>query len=322
MGAAKRNSMETHNSLFIASTSIGLVSAPRSGTVFDGKQPRLYNLITQAIARGASIQDLAQRLIGLCELAYGQRDIEALSEASQTLCNLPLASAQEAGRYYQAIATHRRGDSSKALAMLAELTESPRVIQTSASIHFELGDLKRAAAMHMRAMRTAPDAFTVAGALMNLSAIASATGDHQQALESLQSAWPMVKAASFTQRYIFFAFANDLAWELLQVGRVEQAAKYSAIAVASPLTNRYAEWRETQAEIVERQSAPATIVVSVFAPISSDEKTEEIQASLNPHLSESIPPVRDFPDVRKVLIFSRLHRCNPSKGPPATTVAK
>lgn len=286
MGAEKkRNSMETSNNLFIASTSIGLVSAPRSGAVFDGKQSRFYHLVRAAIARRGSIEDLARSLVRLCERAYGRRDIEALREASQVLCNLPSQGAREAGRYYQAIIAKRAGNVDAAQAALESLTDSislairARSLHTLATIEECKGDDEQAARLHLIAAKL-PDRFTAASVLLQLSSIRSNAGDHPGALHTLEQAWPLVRLAASQHSHLWPLYCNERAFELLQVGRLEEAAKYSEIATRSSIASAYPEWAETGQEIKAAHAAPRTIAVSVSAPISADEETEEIQPSL------------------------------------------
>ena len=287
--------METHNSLFIASTSIGLVSAPRSGAVFDGKQSRFYHLIRAAIARQGSIQGLAHSLVRLCEIAYGQRDLESLEDASEVLCNLPLESAQQFGQYYQALIATRCGQFRQAEFKLEPLTSSAseairsRALQTLAIISAAENRTEKARELHAATIKTGYDSFALTGALMNLSALESTRGNHRQALDGLVTAWPIVRAASRAHPYLFFAYHNEVAYELLQLGQVEQAAKYSQVATSSPIIDAYPEWRETKEQIIERQSAPITIAVLVSAPFSADEETEEIQPSLLNANSEAHP---------------------------------
>jgi hypothetical protein len=271
----------------------------------------LYHLISSI----NDVRELTARLLRLAEQTAIARDNEALEEISAVMCALPLRAAQDAGQYYKALLARRQGDDPAAadlLAPLASQSKEPwiqiKALNSLAGVHELAGDYPLASRLYVHVTRRAAtiEPASLVKALWQLSAISSSGGDHQTALEQISRTWPVVRAIASNEPYYFYCWHNEVAFELLQLGQIEQAAKYSAVAVASPIVDRYPEWLDTGEQIIERQSSPVTIAVSVSAPISADEETEEIQSSLNPHLSESIPPVRDFPDVRKVLIFSRL----------------
>jgi hypothetical protein len=307
--------MESSKNFFIASTSIGLLSAPERGAVFDGKPSgRAYHIISQALASHTTIQDLTGRLIRLCELSYGRRDIENLEEASKALCNLPLQSAQHAGRYFQAIALHRKGDSLAALEILFGLPPVPRAIQTAASINYEIGDFERAAHLHKA---ISGDPVALAGVLFTTSAIASASGNHRPALDVLVQSWPVIKTACQEQGQLWPLYTNEIAFELLQLGRVEEAAKYSAVATASPIADHYPEWSETAREIAERAAAPVIIAIETPISVSREQGGEEASHSFPlPLHSSPIAPAAEML-LSQTSIISRVLKRAPPTGPPA-----
>jgi hypothetical protein len=294
------------NMRFIDRTSQAGLFAPRKGA--GGIAALVYHAITSRLP----IQDLARRLIRLCELAYGQRDVESLERASAHLCNLPLQSAQDAGRYFRSIVIHRKGDSQEALLMLAEMP-GPRATQTAASIYYELGEYEKA--VHL-SKNVSGGVVAVAGAAFTLSAVASAQGNHTQALELLSDSWPAVKAACLHQPHLWPLYNNEVAFELLRLGQLEHAAKYSSIAVASPLIEAYPEWQQTREQIREREQAPVSI--AVFAPPSEDEENRGGSGPVY-YRTAAPSPARHFLHVWTVCIFMRLHRCNCINGPPFHT---
>jgi hypothetical protein len=143
--------------------------------------------------------------------------------------------------------------------MLSEL-HTPRALQTAASIYYELGDYEQAARLHCDITE---NLVALTGAAFTASAIASAQGYHRQALTMLAHSWPAVKAACLHQPHLWPLYHNEVAFELLRLGQLEHAAKYSSIAVASPLIEAYPEWQQTREQIVEREQAP--VFIAVFA---------------------------------------------------------
>lgn len=213
-----------------------------------------------------------QKLTRLAEIAYGQRNISALERLSTELCSLPSDSARDAGIYYAAILAKREGRLDYARAILESLIDSltfgARAIQALGALYYDSGNAHQALPLFAEAARSS-DLFAKFGALIQSSAIKSQAGEHKQALNDLETLWPLVRVVSITHSHLFYTYQNELAYELAQVGRLEEAAKHSAIACASPVASAYSEWQETRDEIavslaqLEQRSLIITATVSV-----------------------------------------------------------
>jgi hypothetical protein len=236
----------------------------REGGLFSSS--RFYHgvIITSAL----TITQHEQKLTRLAEIAYGQRNIPALERLSAELCSLPSESARDAGMYYAAIIAKRNGQLDFARSMLESLVDSPtfgaRATQTLACVFECLGEHSRAAQLHAVAARSS-DLFAKFGALIQSSAIRSQAGQHDAALNELQSLWPFVRRLATDHPHLFYTYHNELAYELAQVGRLQEAVRHSEIACASPVANAYTEWQETRegiaAAFVEQEQKPLVFVV-------------------------------------------------------------
>jgi tetratricopeptide (TPR) repeat protein len=262
----KRINMETKINLFMFDTTSKVsIAAP-----VKGRGSGLAEALYQVLNASASAQDFARALVRVCELAYGRRDLETLDSASALLCNLPLAQARERGLYYQAIGAHRRGEdgpSITALEMLARGSSlADRALQSLASIRYKQGQFDEAARLNARIVAGSADSFTVAATMMQLSAISSARDNHARSLDELRAAWPAVREASRRHPHLFYAWHNEIAFELLRLGDVRRARAASSVALSSPISNGYQEWHETALEIAEAERARVVVVVGAQLP--------------------------------------------------------
>lgn len=252
----------TQTSFFIRECSKGEMTAlpDRAG----GRE--LSRNILQAIATAnESFEQATARLIRLADLAYGQRDYEALPELGDALAAIPFAPARRAAVYYQAVLMKRTGQLDTAASMLATIS-APRALLTLGTIEETRGNCTEAARLHVEAMRAGRgvDPFTVTGAAMQLATIRAVEGDHAGALYGFQSLWPMVRTVAKSHPYLFAVWHNAVAVELAELGRVDEARAAVAVATASPVANRYPEFEQTAAEL--RQAEAARVVVAVVEP--------------------------------------------------------
>jgi hypothetical protein len=284
---------------------------------------RLYHLI-------GSISDasmLGRQLLRLAEHAAITRENEALEEISDVMCGLPLRSANEAGLYYQALLAKRTGDRAKARSLLEQLSDGAtslliraRALGTVGALSEDCGDIANAARVYSQSLKLAApiDKLTFVNVQLQLSALSSTAGDHHAALDQLARLWPTIRAVAQATPYYFYCFQNEAACELLALGRIEQAAKYSAVATASPIAEAYPEWRETAREIAERASAP--VIVAVGTRISvSQEQGGEVAAHSSPvtiHPSPTAPAAAEVLTAQTSIIGRVLKRAPPT-GPPA-----
>ena len=237
--------------------------------------PGLYLFVSAGLATFNQAQARAAHLTRVAEFAYSQRDLATIELASRELLSLPFEQTQSAGLYYLAIVAIRQGRAREAQAML-EAVRGPyqaRAIQALGGTYFGAGRLDEAAYIYTEAIQAGRerDAFAVFGVRGQLSAIKSIQGDHARALDELQDLWPLARLIARQHPHVWPMLHNELAYEFLHLGRVEEARQAAAVAVASPLADNYPEWHETAREIAETQ--PTAIVVVVPAR-ASEQKTD------------------------------------------------
>ena len=246
-------------------------------------------ILTTIATANETLERTAAKLIRLAELAYGVRDYDRLKAITDALLSVPFAAAQRAGTYYQAVTLKRAGELGKAADLLAAL-HAPRALLTLGTIEESRGNFAEATRYHVEAMRASRsrDAFTFAGAAMQLATLQAIEGDHAGSLHAFQSIGPLVRAVAITSPYLYPAWCNALAVELAEVGRGNEARAVIAVALASPIAERYPEIAETAREIAQAQ--PTRVAVVVVEPQQEDaETTEAAPVTINVH---SEPPRR------------------------------
>jgi tetratricopeptide (TPR) repeat protein len=317
---------KTSNSFLIETISDDRrIALPVKGRAGGIPSPGLYHGLIISSALVASQQE--QKLIRLADIAYGQRNIQALESLSIELCGLSSDSARDAGMYYAAIAAKRNGQFDFARSILESLIDSPtfgaRATQTLGALYYDSGNAHQAMPLFAEAARSS-DLFAKFGALIQSSAIKSQAGQHEQALNDLENLWPIVRVASVTHPHLFYTYHNELAYELAQMGRLQEAAKHSSVACASPVASAYIEWQETREEIREEISArESATVVFVVPDLKRAEKKENKIASGNAyycrpkgHSDLSAAPIITA-IVMVSLTLSRLECCHQRRGPPS-----
>lgn len=221
-----------------------------------------------------SFEQASRRLFRLAEIAYGARDYAALKEITAALSAIPYQPAERAARYYQAILIKRAGDLDRAADLLATI-QAPRALHTLGTIEECRGNWTEAARLHVEAMRAARglDVFTVTSARLQLAAIRAVDGDHAGALADFQSMWPTLRTAARAHPHLYPLWCNALAVELGELGRIEEARQAAAIAIASPVADRYPEWLETAEDLHQAEQAGAIVVVKSRQEVKSYKRT-------------------------------------------------
>ncbi len=203
------------------------------------------------------IQEQVGKLIRIGELAYARRKINTMEHVGRELMKLHLESAKCAGMYYLAMSARRQGKRQEARILLTHVAQisypkfQARAIQALGTIEHEEGRPDEALHLYLEAARIARnnDTETFINSWFQFSAIKSFHGDHKHALLDLESLWPLVRVAAKQHPYLWPALHNEIACEMLELGRIGEAAHASSIALASPFAVAYPEWQETGEEI-------------------------------------------------------------------------
>ena len=202
-----------------------------------------------------------ERLTRIAELAYSQRNIKALEHAGREL----LAYDSDAALYYLAIAAKWQGRTDEARKLL-EAVRGPyqsRAIHALGAIHYEAGRFDEAAKFYAEAMHSnrGHDLLAFVGSQFQASAIKSVRGQHEQSLDVLLSLYDVVRIAAKRHPHLWPTLYNEIACELLELGRIDEAKRAASIATSSPLARFYPEIQETVCTIAESERQTILVVV-------------------------------------------------------------
>jgi len=235
---------------------------------------------------------VGNQLIDLAEKAYGSRELNKLLEIGKVLLTLPLpAEYKNAANYFRAIEFIRLGDLCTAKSLLDVVVSAPahrytaRALQSLGAVFKLRGDLDSAVKLHLEAGRLAVsngtnDFLTAVFVRKNLAVLKSIAGDHFGALVDLEQVGPIAKTVGRIHPYVYYDYQNSLAVELCEVGRLEEAAHASGIALSSPLVVRYPEWHQTFDEIILKSKRASSSTVPVRLPVSETRADSDEQQNL------------------------------------------
>jgi hypothetical protein len=287
----------------------------------------LYQRIANALITGiykTHLEDVGNSLIQIADHALSFRQIDTAERASELLLNAPLPDKyQNIGQYYQALCIKGRQQSDLAQPLFERLATSvalplkyrARAIQQLGIIAHEQGSLAEALrfyveAGHAASLNQARDLETIVYAQWNTAVVKSCEGGNREALADLEKLAGPVQILAVNHPLTFYSFANSLAVELCELGRIEEAKAASHIALASPFAPSYTEWYETRQKIELKDRRTSRSVVAIRLPDQAiGDETE---------LSEG---AEDESEPSSVLLFpvSKLKEVERPKRPKAIT---
>ncbi|HYP25523.1 MAG TPA: hypothetical protein VE262_02295 [Blastocatellia bacterium] len=259
-----------------------------SNNLFISVSPIVQKLIITSgmkLSAQSSVESIASQLCAAAESLYLKRDYDSLSQVADVLCSLPHEGARAAGMLFKArsLFSVNRNDEQviKLLESASESKAAPRIstraLQSLGVVCRYNGDIREAARLYNRSIERAAsahsaDLVTVVNATLARSEIISTEGDHGRALDELRAVKPAVELLA--QVYPVYApmLANEVAFELLQTGRIEDARNFALYALASPFAPRFPNWAETAQEIEQAKESKAAhnqIVRAEAAPVRS-----------------------------------------------------
>lgn len=260
------------NILFIPTSISGNNAEPQAALSQHGYYRQL---ICASLARSTytseGFQVLGQQLAVVARHAYVARQMDAVEQATQVMLALPLSSQLETiARYQQALCTWRQGEVDNTRQFERTVEEAPpqykaRALQVIGLIHHKHGELDAALPFYLAAGKAAAncDLLTLAESQEMIAVVRSIHGDHKQALADLERLFPLLRAIGKYYPAAYYTFLNDLAVELGEVGRVNEAEAACAIALASPFAAAYPEWSETRDEIAAKRTDATPSVVAI-----------------------------------------------------------
>ncbi|HXG67233.1 MAG TPA: hypothetical protein VNO70_19175, partial [Blastocatellia bacterium] len=131
------------------------------------------------------------------------------------------------------------------------------------------------------------DAYTLISTQKMIAVCKGLDGDHHGALKILENLFPIANSVRWPQPQIYFDYLNSCAVELAEVGRLEEARRFSQIVLASPFSPAYPEWGETLAEITEKARRASRSVVAVHKKSRAEELASVFRAKRNRAIKES-----------------------------------
>ena len=230
---------------------------------------------------------VGDRLVALAEQAYALRQVDKLEDLSQALLALPLPEHYtSAARYFRGLELIRRGELDAAKSVLEAVAADPphrytsRAIQSLGVTFHARGDLESALKLYLEAGCRAAKKGTVdpLSALFtqkNIAVLKSGYGDHRGALADLERMLPLARAVCSSHPQVYYDYLNSLAVEFAGLGRLEEAANTSLIAVSSPIAVAYPEWRQTFDEIAFKQLCASHSAVAVRQRVAKPNGVEE-----------------------------------------------
>ena len=275
---------------------------------------------------GVASDELASRLAALCEQFYLNRQIEQLTEAAELLVSLPGERAQAVGKFYLATHAARQGDLATAINLLESVAgceATPRyrarALQSLGLAYRYSGDREGARHLYELARENAArlpqqDFVTIIRAGMTIAELHGSEGDHQRSLAHLRAIRPAVELAARIAPVYLPLWANDVAIDLAGLGRIEEARKFAAFAVASPFAQAWPEWRETALEIEQARESRAThksIVRAVVRPTMST-ATKRTPRTLFLVLKLTLKASRRRSQPRRAIFTRELPRSRPT----------
>jgi tetratricopeptide (TPR) repeat protein len=230
--------------------------------------------LTQTLHSQSAFTQLVHELIEVAEQAYITRNLDVLEEVSQVLMSLPIEAARQIGSYYYALRIKRNRQIDEAQRLLETVADNgppayrARAIQGLGALYLDKGQLNETLRLQVEALRALPDQMThgLQTALIahwEIAIVQSLDGDHKAALSGLESLRPFVNLAAKQRPFYFYAYHNDLAVVLGDLGRVAEAEATIEIALNSPYASAYPNWAETRQEIEAKRTSATPSVVAV-----------------------------------------------------------
>ncbi|HEY6330098.1 MAG TPA: hypothetical protein VI756_12235, partial [Blastocatellia bacterium] len=222
------------------------------------------------------------RCVEMGERAHSLRDAEALRRVGQAIRSLPLGSKLTSiANYYTALSINRRGLDAypEANRLLVEVVnDGPPTFRAKAMLALGTnlkigGDRDTAASLFTEARNLAGRCGSGGvhpACILELhrSVLCNEDGDHQGALAVLRGLRPLMQSISSQYPPLLHFYYNDLAVELLETGRIEEAWSLHRVLLNSPFLGMYPEWQRTCADVEARTHRSSQLIVSVTGPVA------------------------------------------------------
>lgn len=290
---------------------------------------RLCRLALPRMIEGAvetcMFSTVGDALTRLAERAYAFRRPDLLGELGRTLISLPLGREyNSAGRYFSALACLQAGNWEAGGKILSRVVSEPSHRYTSRALQslgavFHFGrDYSSALKLYVEAGRRSiykggEHPLTTIYSQQNIAIIKGKEGDHHGAVEDLERLVPFGQSVGLIYPQAYYFLLNGLAVELNEVGRHEQAHRFSEIAFRSPIAPAYPEWGETFRDIQLKLRRGSRSIVAVSPSITEPDRTEfpAVKKQIVPRTivkSTSLVPLPERPVPNELPEYARTQR--------------
>ena len=257
--------------------------------------------LIKAVYDREALTKIGDRLIALADHAVDLKQFETVEQVSRLLTFAALPQVyHRIADYYRASCLKGRGEPLRARAefqRLAVSTSLPRkfrarAIQSLGVSYFEKGQFDEALRYYAEAAQAAaPEQgsklLLTVNAQLAAAIYRSVAGDHDASLRHLESLRPLVRLLAPQQLLPRYIYANSLAVELGEAGRLEEARHLSEAVVRSPYAGAYPEWQETRAEVLAKMRRPSPSVVGgVHWPQQDVQETSPVR--IPPHAAHNV----------------------------------
>jgi len=228
----------------------------------------LARLLTRDMLRAANMREarlkLSYLLIELAEQSHSRRDTRTFKEAGELLLSIPIEQARGAGLLFKSILDKKEGEIDRARGMLEGVIADPKALpyikargmSNLAASYYMRGDMTEAVRIyeesflfHRTLSKPHPYSFLIS--LVEFAKMHAEMGNLELAVRMLMESLPLTEIMGQTRPHLKYLYLNNIAAQLMLLGKTAEAAHYIRPACFSPLASRYPEWRETAMEIKE-----------------------------------------------------------------------
>jgi len=252
------------NRLFFKTVSSlnGFAGADETSALLDVHPRFVLTLILSAFSSEQELRRIGLQLTRLASSARSAGRMDVVRGVSEAITILPLPDEiKTAGLYYQAVVENHSGNVEQARLALAQIASGPQnsfrchAILGLGKTFFDAGDHLTATTLYVEAAKASKGIDLLANtlALIMIAVVRSMDGDHRNALHDLDRLWPMVRLASQDHPALRYDYLNSRAVELAETGRIQEAKHAIEIALRSPFSDRYPNWRATRDEIADKE---------------------------------------------------------------------
>ena len=219
-----------------------------------------------SLARSASVNRQLARLEAICDLIF---------------TFLPETHFANTALYYKARCLHQRGSTAEARLQLGSAIElapekyRPGAMLALACTYLDTGEISEFRSISREAAKAARgiNLLSETQALRNVAVAHAILGDHKNALSMLVALSPVMREIGTHYPADLLNHQNNLAIELGEAGRVDEANSLIDSVLSSPLAENQPEWHDTKSELATKSRWVFTpFAMALGAPPEAESK--------------------------------------------------